>query len=327
LKVRALLAAFLAVIATAAGQRLLRRAVRVREDVDWELAEKPGRVAYVDGVGIHYVERGSGPAVVMLHGFGGHTFSFRHTILDLSRDHRVIAVDLMGFGYSERFVEGDYSQTRRAWLVMRLMDRLGIQKATLLGHSMGGGTAMRIAATWPERVDSLVLAASTAGERFRSRAFGAARLLKPLLPLLPRIASSRLLLVSVHDSSFLTAELRDAYLAPARIKGSMEGLARMMEDTRHDEPVAYERVTQPALILWASKERVLPPRMLDELRRCVPHARVEIVEEAGHLLLEERPEVCNALIREFLRGFRAASVQDQEIASREAAGDDPAHAD
>src|SRR5437867_13242467 len=96
----------------------LSRLIGRRERVDWRDADRPGRNVTVDGVGVHYIERGSGPVVVMVHGFGGHTFNFRHLIPDLAVDHRIVALDLMGFGYSERPREVDYSLSAQARLVL-----------------------------------------------------------------------------------------------------------------------------------------------------------------------------------------------------------------
>jgi alpha-beta hydrolase superfamily lysophospholipase len=84
-----------------------------REDTEWKEAVRPGKVVAVDGVAIHYVDSGSGPVIIMIHGFGGHTFSFRYQMADLAGEYRTVAIDLKGFGYSERpgHEQGDYSLT------------------------------------------------------------------------------------------------------------------------------------------------------------------------------------------------------------------------
>src|SRR6266498_2228840 len=101
--------------------------------MNWRDAEVHGQIATVEGVGIHYVERGRGPdAVVLIHGFGGHTYSFRYLIPDLARYHRVVSVDLKGCGYSERPQKSDYSLSSQACLVVYLMDMLAIDQASLV---------------------------------------------------------------------------------------------------------------------------------------------------------------------------------------------------
>jgi pimeloyl-ACP methyl ester carboxylesterase len=281
---------------------VVRRLVRVREDTDWEHARRPGRIVDVDGVGMHYVEEGSGPTVLLIHGFGGHTYSFRHTIPSLSADHQAVALDLQGFGYSERPEEGDYSLTEQARLVTRFMERLGIERAVVIGHSMGGGVAMRVATTWPDRVEKLVLVASVPGEGFPTVSGRTLPLAKLILPLLTRLAASRLLSATVLDPSSVTAETREAYLAPLRIRGSMDGLYQMLRDNSRLGPVDHERIRQPTLILGGAGDRVISHRALERLRERLPHAVLVTVEGAGHLLLEERPDECNAAIRRFIDG-------------------------
>jgi pimeloyl-ACP methyl ester carboxylesterase len=120
----------------------------------------------VDGVPIHYVEAGQGKAVLLIHGLGASTFSFRHTIPELAQRYRVIALDLKGFGYSAR-PQSDYSLTAQAALVRQVMDRLGVERAAVVGHSMGGAVAMRLALGYPERVSRLVLVASATDRELR----------------------------------------------------------------------------------------------------------------------------------------------------------------
>src|SRR3972149_3855447 len=85
-----------------------RREVRRYESVDLAEVEKPGRVLSVDGVGIHYVESGEGPALLLIHGLGASTFTFRRILPGLARRFRAVALDLKGFGFSER-PDGDYT--------------------------------------------------------------------------------------------------------------------------------------------------------------------------------------------------------------------------
>src|SRR3989442_15747988 len=178
---KVIIAAGAIIAALIAVSRFFRR----REDIDWRDADAPGRIATIGGVGINYIDRGSGPAVVLIHGFGAHTFSFRYLIPDLAKDHRVVALDLKGFGYSERPKKSDYSLSAQARLVVRLMDTLGIESAALVGHSMGGEVAMRVAAGWPQRVERLVLAASVSGDRIPTLPM--LPIIKPFLPLIAKL--------------------------------------------------------------------------------------------------------------------------------------------
>ncbi len=292
----------------------LRWLMRPREEIDWRDAEAPGRTVTVDGVGIHYVERGRGPdAVVLIHGFGGHTYSFRYLIPDLARYHRVVAVDLKGFGYSERPQKSDYSLSAQARLVVLLMDVLGIDKASLVGHSMGGEVSMRVAAGWPQRVDKLVLAASVSGERIPS--LPVTPLIKPMLSLFTRVFGRWLFRRMFYDRRNATEEALEAYRAPARICGSRDATYQVIRDFRRDKRVAFERIVAPVLILWAARERIVPRWGLSRLRKRFPRAEVVTIERAGHLLLEEQPEQCNAAIRRFLTGDKVAPAVSEAVDS------------
>ena len=296
---RILLLPFLVfVAAVSAALALIGRLIRRRETLDWRDAAVPGKVADIDGVGIHYIDQGKGPAVLLIHGFGGHTFSFRDTIPALAADHRVIAVDLMGFGYSERPANADYSLTAHATRVLRLMDHLGIDRAAAVGHSMGGEVVMRMASMAPDRIARLVLAASVSGDRLPS--LPVTPLVKPFLPAMTRFTSLITLRRSVHDPSHFTPEVREAYLAPMRLKGSMDGLYQILHDGRSDKKIDYSRITQPVLVLWAEEEKIVPGVALRKIREHLPQSEVVTINNAGHLLLEEQPEACNAVIRRFL---------------------------
>jgi len=308
----------IAVLGLAGSVFALRRVFRSDETIDWEDAPLTGRLTTVDGVAVHHTDEGQGPAVVLIHGFGGHTFSFRKNIPALAEHFRVIAVDLKGFGYTERPRKSDYSLTAQARMVVGLMEALGIESAAVVGHSMGGEVAMRIAAGFPERVEKLLLVASVSGDRFPS--LPPTPIMRPFMAAFGRLTSRFLLRRAFYDRAHLTEEVRQGYRAPRRIRGFMDGIYQIFRDWRHDLPIAFEKITQPALILWARAER-LPNWMLDRLRTRLPQAEVHFVEEAGHLVLEEQPEAANRLMLRFLVP-REVPVEAQETV--EAPSDEPA---
>jgi len=282
-------------IATVVALRWLRRP---REDINWRDAKPPGQIIDVDGVPMHYVERGSGTTVILIHGFGGHTYTYRYLIPDLARDHRVVAVDLKGSGYSGRPKKGDYSLGEQARLVVRLMDILGIERASIVGHSLGGEVAMRIAAGWPDRVERLVLAASVSGDRIPT--LPVTPLIRPFLWLFSRLFGRWLFRRMFYDKRKATKEVLEAYRRPMRIKGTGNAVYQTLRDGRREKPVDSGGIKQPVLILWASHERILPGRTLSRLRKRLAHAEVVTIDRAGHLLLEEQPEETNRAVRSFL---------------------------
>jgi pimeloyl-ACP methyl ester carboxylesterase len=308
---RKAIAAIGAALAALSAIRWLRSR---REDIDWRSAGPPGSIVNVDGVPMHYLERGTGPdAVLLIHGFLGHTFTFRHLLPELAKDRRVVAVDLKGYGYSGRVKKSDHSLTEQARIVTRLMDALGINRAAIVGHSMGGEVAMRMAANHPERVEHLVLAASVSGDRIPT--LPVTPLIKPLLWLFARLFGGRIFRRQFYDPSKATKEVYEAYRRPLRIKGTGDTVYQTLRDGRREKAVDPSGVKQPVLILWASHERILPRWTLARLRKRFPRAEVQTIDRAGHLLLEEQPEACNSAIWRFLPGGRTRTVDREAVTS------------
>lgn len=275
------------------------------EDLDPETAGAPGAFADIDGVRVHYVEAGKGDPVVLIHGWNGSTFSFRYTISELARSHGVLALDLLGFGYSGRPARGDYSVAALMRLVIGLMDRLGIERAAVVGHSTGGGIAMQLALSHPHRIERLVLVDSatiggarrsvSAGKRLRHVLF----LLTPLM-LHPARMRRAALRSALHDPALLTEDVLDGYFRPMRMRGHLRGLSQHVRDRGGENPIDPHDITQPTLILWGEHDRVVPLSTGQALAQRIPDARFELIRSAGHLPLEEQPETCNRLLLEFL---------------------------
>jgi pimeloyl-ACP methyl ester carboxylesterase len=281
--------------------------VRRSENLDLADVPKPGNTIALDGVGIHYVDRGQGPPLVLIHGLGGSICNFRYNIPVLSQHLRVVALDLKGFGYSERPAAGDYSLTAQARLVGELMDRLGIPRAAVLGHSMGGAIALRLAATWPEKVDRLILVGSAPPDRMVPR-FVASPPLPSLLGLgtalvlhQPRLREI-VLRQGFYDPAFLSPEMVEEFRHIARIRGSTSAIASVLRDAAREEPIDLSRLSQPVLLLWGRHDRWPGLRLARWLADQIPDARLKVIERARHMVLEERAEEANEAILSFLFG-------------------------
>src|SRR5690606_27406680 len=114
-------------------------------------APKDATFLIVDGVRLHYTDEGQGPVVVLIHGFGSSLEIWHQVIPALRGQHRVVAIDLKGFGWSSR-PEGNYSPTEQARLVLLAMDALGVEKADVVGHSWGASVSLALALQAPARV-------------------------------------------------------------------------------------------------------------------------------------------------------------------------------
>jgi len=283
-----------------------RRAIRRWEDLELADVEKPGRVISVGDVNIHYVEAGKGPVLLLIHGLGGSTFGFRHLIPFLNPRFRVIALDLKGFGYSDRPLDGDYSLLAQAHLIRDFLDALKIKSAAVLGHSLGGAVAMRLAVAFPERVERLILVSSASDTETR-RGVRGARLLRPFLPVVAaftlqnRWFREKSLRSGCYDPAYVTPDVMEGYLKPSRVRGHLRSLGNLMVDRRHDPPLDTSVIRQPTLIIWGEADRWLPPTRGQSIHEAIPGSRFVTIERAGHLVLEEQPEESARAISDFLR--------------------------
>ncbi len=150
-------------VAAVGGYAVARAVVRQRlrrfETFDADMEELPGERFYIRGRRIHLTVTGSGPPLLLLHGFGATGDYFRSIAPHLRDRYTLIAPDRPGFGYSDRAANADYSHEAQAALFLELLDRLGIARAAVIGHSMGAAVALRMAVLRPERIQALVLAA------------------------------------------------------------------------------------------------------------------------------------------------------------------------
>lgn len=278
-----------------------RAVLQRRETVALDEAAPSGAITYVDGIRLHYVQAGSGPPALLIHGFGASTFSFRETIPALSPRFQVTALDLPGFGYSDRSLEHDYSSASQAELVARFMQDQGIHDALVVGHSSGGVVALRLAHRHPELISRLVLVGSM-NPRQRLMPAALVKLTKPLMPLLGLGSglSRRAMRRTVHDPAFASPAVVAGYNRPSLVKGTHAALQRIVQDSAKDEPIDLETIQIPALLLWGESDRLVPLAVGRRLLEEIPDARLEVLPEAGHLPLEERPAAANAILLRWL---------------------------
>jgi len=270
------------------------------------LNERPYRTAMVEGACIHYRDEGQGPAVVLIHGMGGSLSNFRRTFeLLVQAGFRVLAVDLLGFGYSDRALWADLSPQGHARTIVALMDEVGVGRASLIGHSLGGAIALHLAYRYPERVERLVLVSSAVPGRLIPG------LLRPIWwdPVLEVIVSfclhfwpvrEMLWRGGVYDATTLTPELREAMRRPSLIRGSTRAMVATGKALLREAPLKLQEIRHPVLILWGAEDSWLDLRSAYRLISSLPNARLRIVPRARHMVLEERPEEAHAEILAFL---------------------------
>jgi pimeloyl-ACP methyl ester carboxylesterase/predicted lipid carrier protein YhbT len=270
----------------------------------------------VAGVRTAYIEAGpaSAPAVVLLHGLGATSASFLPLQWDLSRDHHVFALDMPGFGESDKPVRALHPEYFARWLVAWL-DAVGLERAHLVGNSMGGRVALEVGLTAPERVDRLVLLApSLAWRRYRA-AVSVVRLLRPELGALPIRVLHRLV-VRVLRTMFAQPERVSAAAMNAasdefiRVFSTPRGRIAFFHAAReiyledpHGQRGFWDRLptlARPALFVFGEKDRLVPHGFLRHVRKALPNAEYEVFEGCGHVPQFELPERTGASVRAFL---------------------------
>jgi pimeloyl-ACP methyl ester carboxylesterase len=274
------------------------------------------RFAEVEGVGrVHYQEQGAGRALVLIHGNNSSAYSWKDVFAQLAREFRVVALDLKGFGFTAKPEGGDYRVETQAALVVRLMDQLGIERATLCGSSMGGAVALAAAINYPQRVDALILVGSSAFEETRGGSLAPAYVRWPYVGgavTALALTSDRLvrdgLRKSFQDESKVTQERVAAYYRPLRTRGGQRA-ARLVRDQRDYTGIerALARIRLPALLIWGARDRL---NLLEDGRRL--HARLAgsqlfVYDNCGHLPQEEMPERFARDVSEFMKATAGAS--------------------
>lgn len=254
------------------------------------------RFADIDGVRIHYQEKGAGTPLVLLHGFTSSTYSWKDIFEPLSKSFRVVAVDLKGFGFSGK-PDGDYTRRAQAALVARLLDHLKIEKAWLCGNSMGGEVALNFAAQNPGRVNGLILIDSGGVEVEGSGSLAPGYLLVPVVGrVLMALALTSDKLVreglekSFYDDTHVTAERIAYYHRPLKTRDGQ--LAALRARTQADQfPVEQElsRISAPALIIWGAEDALIPLEAGRKMNALIKGSKLVIIEKCGHVPQEEMP--------------------------------------
>ena len=276
----------------------------------------PAQVATLRGHDLSYVDTGQGSAILFIHGLLGSHSNWTHLVDRLDTDHRVIIPDLFGHGASAKPV-GDYSLGSHAAILRDLIDRLGIDRVTLVGHSLGGGIAMQFCYLFPERVEALVLVSTgglgrTVSPLLRSATLPGAELV------LPVIASSwvreRVETVgrAVRGLGWRpSADASAAWkgfisLSDAESRRAFLATTRGVIDPGGQTVNARGRLTagEPirTLVIWGTRDRMIPVGHAERAHEVFPGAEVVLFEGAGHFPHLEQPDRFASVLEGFIHG-------------------------
>lgn len=281
----------------------LEQAASVEES--WVTLDAPQGAAHM-----RYRRAGSGPALLLIHGLLGYSFSWRFVIPALAEKHTVFAPDILGAGLSDRPVGLDCSTQACAQRLLSFMDKTGIDSCDLLGTSHGGAVAMKAAALAPSRIRRLILVAPVNPWSAHG---------KSLAWLLSRRLTTALFLrlgprIRVLDEFYLRRVFGDprrippdslaGYRAPLLRPGFFEyplGVLRSWNRDLWDLESILPRIAHiPTLLIWGSLDAAVDPASAAFLKRHFNNCRLLTMEGVGHLPYEEVPEEFNSAVNEFL---------------------------
>jgi pimeloyl-ACP methyl ester carboxylesterase len=283
--------------------------------------------AVLHGDPVTYHVAGEGPTIVLIHGITSSSRTWREVMPKLAEHHRVIAPDLLGHGRSAK-PRGDYSLGAYASGVRDLLVYLGVDRVTVVGHSLGGGIAMQFAYQFPDMLERLVLVDSGGlGEEvslaLRAATLPGSELVLPLLFGAPQRTIGR---------AISRALARLGVKERADVRGLLEGLdslgdraarraflhtARAVIDPRGQRVDARDRLylsaDVPTLVVWGEKDRIIPVRHGRHAAELMPHSRFELIPGAGHFPFNHDPDRFAALLHDFIVTTEPADISMDRI--------------
>jgi pimeloyl-ACP methyl ester carboxylesterase len=286
-------------------------------DIDWPRHQ---RWIELDGTPANVIELGDGPPLLFVHGLSGCWQNWLENIPHFARGHRVVAVDLPGFGASP-MPRGEVSIPGYAGFLERLCDALSIDAAVVVGNSMGGYVAAELAISSPQRVERLMLVSAagvTAEHLQRDRIMAGARVVAGVAtraaarhqwfasrPALRRIALGFV----VRHPERLSAPMAHELMEGSGKPGFLPALEAIMA---HRITQRLPQVACPTFVVWGEDDRVIPVRDAKRFGELIPNVRVEVLPDTGHVAMIERPARFNALLEAFLAeepGERVSSAE------------------
>jgi pimeloyl-ACP methyl ester carboxylesterase len=259
------------------------------------------------GFKLHYLEAGRGAPVVLLHGLGGDGSRWTPNIEPLARDFHVFALDQIGFGESDKPL-ANYHTGMLAEFLVGFLKAVGVERASLVGNSMGAGVALYTAAKFPAVVDRIVLAD---GGGYRSAPGSPAAAPTPealhrrqIQNSVTRDETREFFRILFHDKSLVTDKMVDEQLA-LRLRAAFT-ITKIQEagdrGTLSEQDV--RAVKAPALIVWGKYDELANPAGADRLEKAIPGSKKMILDNCGHMPQLECAGEFNRVVRDFLSGSR-----------------------
>lgn len=279
--------------------------------IDWNPSLSPQNLR-IKGHTVFYTVKGEGKPLLLIHGYGAGIWVWEKQMDALSKFYRVYALDLIGHGFSDR-PKISYTPEIYINFLRDFMEEAGIDKATLIGNSMGGGIAWAVAIRFPERVSRLVLIDCVPPgvlKQVKNKSFRMLVAIKdiPLLPYLIFTGGSKnsvrgILQECVSQIDLITPEVLNRQYQLSRIEGS----SWVLYSTFRNAEAALEfrgrlsQIEHPTLLLWGEEDQVFPPEVGKSLHQEIVGSIFQVIEKSGHIPMWETPEEVNRAILSFLK--------------------------
>ena len=263
--------------------------------------------AMVEGHRIAYLDEGEGPPLILLHGIPTSSLLWREVIPVLAQTRRVIAPDMLNYGQSDKPERADASINAQARILVGLMDALGLARADLAAHDIGGGVAQIVAVRHPERLNRLILLSAICFDSWpipefeplqepgAEAAMSVREFANMLCDFLPQ---------GVASTNGLSTEATNIMLRPWAGEAGKAALFRNFRRLNPEYTMAIARELEtldlPTLVLWGDKDPFQKPAYAQRLADAIPGARLEWIEGAAHWIMEEQPGEVAARIAAFL---------------------------
>lgn len=276
-------------------------------------AAAPSAFMQLDGMQVHYRDQGKATdaaPIVLIHGTGASLHTFDAWTAQLEKEHRVIRMDLPGFGLTGAFPDRNYSMDRYVNFIEQFLLNKGISQCIIGGNSLGGAIAWQFAAKNPAMVDKLILidaAGYPIASESRPIAFTLARIpvVNKLLTFITPRSMVRSSVENVYaDKSRVSDDLVERYFKLTLREGNRQALVdRMTMEGETDKAELIKSIKAPTLVLWGEKDLLIPVSNAHQFHKDLPNSELHILKNMGHVPMEENPEESLLPLLDFLENM------------------------
>ncbi|HIJ75368.1 MAG TPA: alpha/beta hydrolase [Deltaproteobacteria bacterium] len=265
------------------------------------------------GFSINYEDQGQGQPIILLHGFGAGTYTWRHILTHFSKAYRVIAIDLKGHGLSDKPRDNNYSVADQGDIIYEFIKEHSLDNVTLVGNSMGGAVSIT---TYLMQCDhgtnyiSKLVLIDSASYRQRLPVFISVLRIPIINVLLPCLTSTKFRARNVLQEAFfdrtgITEDMVASYASYLSLPGSSYALtktAQQIVPSNIDEVTErYKSITIPVLIIWGEKDTIIPLEVGRKLAANIPNSKLVVIPNCGHIPQEECPSQAIEAMESFMQ--------------------------